>query len=90
MRRRKNFQVRANDGFEIGEGRLRIGDVLARETRNLSEIALCADPIGKGGLAAFVGELIRLEGLPRLRHELIAKQPDVVLGGLDPLQRVAQ
>src|SRR5882724_8107865 len=47
-------------------------------------------PFAEGRFARFVSELARLKGLPRLRHELVAKKLDVVMRGLRFLQRIAQ
>src|SRR5947207_12509477 len=57
---------------------------------DIAQVALRRDPIEERSFARFITEPVRFECLPRLRHQLVAKQFYMMMRCFDFLQLIPQ
>src|SRR5206468_8712505 len=76
--------------LQLSDSDLIVCQMLASHRFDIAQVALRADPIEKRRFSRLVTQLCRLKCLPRLWHELVAEQLDVMMKRLDLCQLIAQ
>src|SRR5262249_8951745 len=83
-------KLRADDCLQFRDSDLVIAQMFAGCRLDIAQVSLRADPVEKRRFSGFVAQSCRLDCLPRLRHELVTEQLDVMMKRFDLCQLISQ